>query len=216
MQAVLVEQPYVPQTRVAEPPPPPEVPPQVEPPEEMVVPEAITEPPKIALPKQPEKPKPAQKPAEKPQEVRKPLLKQPLLSADKLDAEMESVQRELRKAEMMRQMEQEMSRSASAVKVSANAAIIDQYRGLITQRVENKWTRPLSARAGMTVTLRISMLPGGEVANVVPTVSSGDTAFDMSAVDAVRSASPLPVPTDVAVFNQSFRNFIIKFSPKDL
>jgi colicin import membrane protein len=66
------------------------------------------------------------------------------------------------------------------------------------------------------VTLRISVLPGGEVTNVVTVKSSGDPAFDASAEDAVRKANPLPVPDDVTAFNQYFRVITLKFNPEDL
>lgn len=211
IQAVLVDQ------RVDE-PPAPVVPPPAEPappepalePEEIVVPEPVREAPKIALPKAPVK-LPERKP-----EPPKPLLKKPALNTAAFDAEMDAMKRDLQQSEMKRQMDQEMAKSAAAMRVSANTATVDRYRGLISQRVENKWNRPVSSRTGMVVTLRISILPGGEVANVVPVVSSGDPAFDMSAIEAVRSASPLPVPDDLTVFNQNFRNFILKFNPKDL
>lgn len=202
MQAVLVQQP------VPKPMPEPakEVEPVPEPPEELELPEPVTEPPKIALPKPPEK---------KPAPV-KPLLKKPTLNTAELDAEMQAMEREMKQTEEIERLRREVNQTAIATKVSANQAIVAQYQGLIRQRVETKWSRPLSARPGMVVSLRISILPGGEVGNVVPVSSSGDPAFDASAVEAVRRASPLPVPSDVAVFNQSFRNFTLKFRPEDL
>jgi colicin import membrane protein len=204
MQAVLVEQPVA--RKMPEPEPVPVEEPVPEPPQEMELPAPVTEPPKIALPKPPEK---------KPLPI-KPLLKKPTLNTDVLDAEMQAMEREVKQAEEIERLRREVQQTAMATKVSANMAIVNQYRGLIAQRVETKWNRPLSARAGMVVTLRISILPGGEVGNVVPVESSGDPAFDASAVEAVRRSSPLPVPNDIAVFNQSFRNFILKFRPEDL
>lgn len=200
MQAVLVEQPL---TRPA---PEPIEEPLPEPPKEMELPEPVMEPPKIALPRPPE-----QKPAPV-----KPIFKKPTLNTAALDAEMQTMEREMKQAEEIERIRREMQQTVVATRISANQAIVDQYRGLIARRVETKWNRPLSARAGMVVTLRINILPGGEVGNVVPVGSSGDAAFDASAVEAVRRASPLPVPGDVAVFNQSFRNFILKFRPEDL
>jgi colicin import membrane protein len=202
MQAILVQQP-APQKR---PEPVPVEEPEPAPLPEMELPEPVVEPPKIALPKPPEK-----KPAPP-----KPLLKKPTLNTAQLDEEMLAMEREMKQADEMERLRREVTQTAMATKVSANQAIVNQYRGLIAQRVETKWNRPLSARAGMVVTLRISILPGGEVGPVVPVSSSGDPAFDASAVEAVRRASPLPVPTDATVFNQNFRNFILKFRPEDL
>jgi len=44
--------------------------------------------------------------------------------------------------------------------------------------------------------------------------SSGDPIFDRSAENAVRKASPLPVPQDRNLFNQEFRVFTFVFKPE--
>lgn len=212
IQAVLVPRSAAqqPAPKPVEAPPPPPVPEKIE------LPEPVTEPPRIALPKVKPEVKPAPKVAEKKPEPPKPLLtRQALKTSIAPDEEMQNLRKEMQQAEMER-MRREMESTATAMKVSANAALIDRYRGMIAQRVESKWNRPLSARAGMTATLRISILPGGEVGNVVVADSSGNPAFDASAVEAVKRANPLPVPDDPAVFSQSFRNFTLKFRPEDL
>lgn len=213
IQAVLIRKAVVhaPEAKPVEPPPVPPSPP--EPPKQLDLPEPVKEPPKIALPKPPEKPAP--KVAEKKPAPLKPLIKPPTLNAAKLDAEMKAMEREMQEAEMQR-LRAEADKAAAAIRVSANMAMVDRYKGLINQRVQTKWNRPLSARNGMVVTLRISMLPGGEVTNVVSVNSSGDAAFDASAEEAVRRASPLPVPEDPGVFNQYFRMVTLKFNPEDL
>lgn len=210
IQAVLVEQVATPPAPVAPPPPEPVPAEPLPEPEKLVVPEPVREPPKIALPKAPVK-----LPESKP-EPAKPIIRKPTLNTAAFDAEMNAMKRDMQQAEMKRQMDMEMAKSAAAMQVSANAAIVDRYRGMISQKVENKWNRPVSTRSGMVVTLRISILPGGDVGNVVTVTPSGDPAFDESARQAVLNASPLPVPDDLAVFNQNFRNFILKFNPKDL
>lgn len=214
IQAVLVPKAMVqqPTPRPVEPTPPPPAPV----PEKIEVPEPVTEPPKIVLPKPKPQEKPVPKVAEKKPEPPKSLLtKQALKSSLAPDEEMLNLRKEMQQAERDRTL-REMESTATAMKVSANAALIDQYRGLIAHRVETKWNRPLSARAGMTATLRINILPGGEVANVVLAGTSGDPAFDASAIEAVKRASPLPVPDDTTVFSQNFRNFTLKFRPEDL
>lgn len=207
MQAVLVQslppQP-VPEIKPVAPPPEPALPE----PQEIEPPPPVKEPSKIALPKKPE-PKPAPEPA-------KPIIKKPMLNTAAMDDEFRTMQKELQQEQMRRQMEEEFKRSATAMRASANVAIVDQFKALITQRLVTRWNRPLSARRGMEVTLRISMLPGGEVTSVVATSSSGDAAFDASAEEAVRRASPLPVPEDPGVFNQHFRVVALKFKPEDL
>ncbi|HET8731480.1 MAG TPA: cell envelope integrity protein TolA [Moraxellaceae bacterium] len=230
IQAVLVRSSVAPQPRPV-PPQPVEVPPPPAP-EKIEVPEPVKEPPRIALPKVKPEEKPKEKPPEKPREKPplKPAPKTPetkpappksVLSQQALkmplapDDEVQSLRKEMKQEEMDR-LRHEMDSTARAMKSSANAAQISRYSGLISQRVASKWNRPLSARKGMTVQLRINILPGGEVGNVTIKDSSGDAAFDASAVEAVKRSSPLPVPDDPAVFSQNFRNFTLKFTPEDL
>lgn len=219
IQAVLVpkavvqrHEPTPPKPVEPTPAPPPE-PPKVE------LPPPVMEPPKIALPK-PKPEKPVEKPVAKEEpKITKPLLKKPLLNTASFDAEMDAMRKEVQQHERQAELDrikQEMDKQATAMKVSANQALVASYIGKIKSRVETKWNRPLSARAGMSTLLRISLLPGGEVGNVVVATTSGNAAFDASAVEAVRRASPLPVPDDVTAFSQSFRNFTLKFSPEDL
>lgn len=192
-------------------PTPPATPPA--PPKPAPAPESV---PKVAVPA----PKPMQAPAAKPPpEPPRPALRPQPMNRPALDAEMEALNRELRQRETEAEAERlrrDLERSAAAARASANQLLVDRYQRLIQQRVATKWNRPLTARRGMVAMLRITVLPGGEVASVVTTSSSGDAAFDASAEEAVRRASPLPVPDDIAVFNQSFRSFTFRFSPEDL
>lgn len=207
-----------------EPRPEPKPLPKPEPAPKIKVPEAVKPEPKIALPKADEKKPLPEKATPKPEPVKpvpakpvppKPLIQPQKLKADDMDAEMKALQKQMQDEETAR-INAEAAKSAAAVKASANQAIRDKHERLINQRVQTKWNRPLSARRGMVVTLRISVLPGGEVTNVVTVKPSGDPAFDASAEDAVRKASPLPVPDDVTVFNQYFRVITLKFNPEDL
>ncbi len=145
----------------------------------------------------------------------KPLIKKQTLNTSEFDAEIKALEKQTQQEELDR-AQKSFEKSMQASRATANLAIRDKYQGLINQRVVTKWNRPLSARNGMVTTLRISVLPGGEVAHVITIKSSGNSAFDASAEEAVRRSSPLPVPDDVAVFNQYFRVFIIKFNPEDL
>lgn len=220
IQAMLIEKAVVQHdlprpVKPVEPVPPPPAPE----PERIELPEPVVEPPKIALPKPPKPEKPVEKVVEKKPEITRPLIKKPILNRNALDEEMKAMQKELQQADRqaeLNRIKQEMDKQAIAMKVSANQAQVASTISKIRARVENRWNRPLSAKAGMSTLLRISLLPGGEVANVIVATSSGNAAFDASAVDAVHRASPLPVPDDVGVFSQSFRNFTLKFSPEDL
>ena len=90
------------------------------------------------------------------------------------------------------------------------------YVANIQDRIVRKWSRPPSARNGMRCILRVVLLPTGEVLQASVEESSGNEAFDNSAVRAVFMASNLPVPEDNSLFEKSFREFTLLFRPDDL
>ncbi len=203
------------------------------------IPEPVSEPEPMPEPIQEPVPAPVQqdiKPIEKPLPAKlpevvlapeKPVVKptpakppaKPVLNRNAMDEEMQVLERDM-KAQQMKADADQAQRSAAAAAVNArdaaNQALREKHTRLIRQRVITKWNRPLSAQHGMVTTLRITVLPGGEVSNVITVKSSGDPAFDASAEEAVRRSSPLPVPDDVAVFNSYFRVITFRFNPEDL
>lgn len=196
---------------------------------EPVKPEPAKEIPRIPLPTPTPTPKPAEKIEKNPEpkpvpekpavtEPVKPtsILKQPKLNTDAFEAEMRALEKEAQKQAMEAEIRAEAEKANARARDAANLAIRDKYQRLINQRVVTKWNRPLSARNGMVTTLRITVLPGGEVSSVVTVRSSGDPAFDASAEEAVRRASPLPVPDDPALFRQYFSSITFRFNPEDL
>jgi colicin import membrane protein len=89
---------------------------------------------------------------------------------------------------------------------------------LIVKLVSDNWTRPPSARNGMSVEVQIEMLPDGTVTGASVTRSSGDAAFDGSAVSAVRKVGRIPEmqQLDRATFDQLYRQRRAVFKPEDL
>lgn len=98
----------------------------------------------------------------------------------------------------------------------------DQVAGniddLIINLVSQQWRRPPSARQGMSVTVMIEMLPDGTITNATVTRSSGDAAFDNSAVAAVRNVGRIPEmqQLDRATFDRMYRKRAMIFKPEDL
>ncbi|WP_417788062.1 cell envelope integrity protein TolA [Stutzerimonas xanthomarina] len=92
------------------------------------------------------------------------------------------------------------------------------YDDLIVSLVSQQWRRPPSARNGMTVEVTIQMLPDGTITNASVTRSSGDNAFDSSAVAAVRNVGRIPEMQDMdrATFDQLYRQRRMIFKPEDL
>jgi colicin import membrane protein len=65
---------------------------------------------------------------------------------------------------------------------------------------------------GLSCILNIRLLSDGNVAGVVVVESSGNETFDRHAENAVRKASPLPVPESVRLF-QKMRSLSFEFDP---
>jgi colicin import membrane protein len=84
----------------------------------------------------------------------------------------------------------------------------------IMRKVQNRWIRPSTSKTGLQCTIQVKLLSSGEVMQAVVIKSSGDAIFDRSAENAVRKASPLPVPADRDLFNREFNSFTFVFKPQ--
>ena len=100
---------------------------------------------------------------------------------------------------------------------SADAeAVAQSYRYGIYQKVVANWSRPPSARNGMEARLQVELVPTGDVVAVMLLESSGSSAFDRAAEQAVKKARRFEVPKEGAIFEQYFRRFTLLFKPEDL
>ncbi|MDF3936290.1 cell envelope integrity protein TolA [Pseudomonas citronellolis] len=95
--------------------------------------------------------------------------------------------------------------------------VAGNFDDLIRSRVSEGWSRPPSARNGMSVTVQINMLPDGTITNATVARSSGDKAFDNSAVNAVRNVGRITEMQGLSPkdFNP-YRSFKMTFTPEDL
>ncbi|MFT5721169.1 MAG: colicin import membrane protein [Motiliproteus sp.] len=96
--------------------------------------------------------------------------------------------------------------------------LVASAEDVIKAGVQSQWRRPPSARNGMLVAVRIHLLPTGEVDDAYVVESSGDDAFDRSAVNAVLKAARFPElqAIDPLVFDRYLRQITLKFRPEDL
>lgn len=103
-------------------------------------------------------------------------------------------------------------------RMSEAASLTDTIAAIIRQAVVSRWTRPPSARNGMEVVLSIAMVPTGDVVGVSVLSSSGNSAFDRSAMSAVERAGRFPEVTKLPRddFERDFRRFQLIFRPEDL
>ncbi len=112
-----------------------------------------------------------------------------------------------REAELRRSMEAE--ERGNALRTSDEAS---RWHAAIVARIQRAWTKPPSAQPGVSCTVSVTQVPGGEVTAVrVDSCTGGDAALRESVETAVYRASPLPPPPDPRLFE---RNLILIFEPK--
>lgn len=125
----------------------------------------------------------------------------------------------LREEERMT-MEQSLARAVMEEEEYQQAVTDDEkamaYVSRIQRDIVQNWSRPPSARNGMQALLRVFLVPTGELVQVMVEESSGNDAFDRSAVVAVKKAEPFEVPDDPGQFERNFRQFTVLFRPEDL
>lgn len=128
-----------------------------------------------------------------------------------------------RQAALQREKAAEAERAAEATRQQAEQARIkatqDQVAmttasNAIMRKVQNRWIRPSTSHVGLQCTIQVKLLSSGEVIKAVVIKSSGNAIFDRSAENAVRKASPLPVPADRDLFNRAFNSFTFVFKPQ--
>ena len=153
-------------------------------------------------PKPEPQPAPEPAPEPKPAEIEEP---EPALDAEQLAA--------LTRNELDSLVDAEIAASGAG-----EPSLRDVVAATIRASVINRWTRPPSARNGMVSILSIQLVPTGEVVGVSVLQSSGNTAFDRSAMTAVERTGRFPevAKLDNRTFEANFRRFQLIFKPEDL
>lgn len=217
-----------------EPPPKPKLKPKPEPPPPPPKPE-VKQTPKadIALKEKLEKERKLKEQQEADKKKQQELERRKEEEAKKLKAQREQQQLEAKKKEdEKKKLEKErLAQEAEAKKqaaekqaiadklakeaASARAGEIDKYTRMIQDRVRRQIVEPPNLQGNPEVEIELRILPGGDV--LEPSVrvrrSSGNSAYDDAVLRAVMKASPLPVPSDPALFNQ-LRELNLKVRPK--
>nr|WP_246480064.1 cell envelope integrity protein TolA [Motiliproteus sediminis] len=135
-------------------------------------------------------------------------------AAERRQAEAARMEREA-EAELQRI---EAARQQEAVRRAAEAQVVASAVAVIRDGIQRNWRRPPSARNGMLVGVKIHLLPTGEVDDAYVVRSSGDQAFDRSAVSAVKKAERFPElqGVDPVLFDRNLRRINLEFRPEDL
>jgi len=144
-----------------------------------------------------------------------------------LEAKKKAEEKKRKAAEAKRRAEEKKRKEAEARALAAkkkreaelqaqaqaeqDAREISGYNRAIKRSIEGVWVYPSGASEGLACMLRIRLAAGGTVLDAQVVKSSGNSAFDRSAVAAVYKADPLPVP-EGRLFEQ-FRDFQLIFAP---
>ncbi len=138
-------------------------------------------------------------------------------AAEQARREQERLDRLARLAELAEaSLDQAIAEESQTLQEGSEAQVAQSYRMGIYQQILENWSRPPSARNGMKATLVMELIPTGEVVSVTVTESSGSTAFDRSAEQAVRRAGRFAVPEENRIFERYFRRVYLLFQPEDL
>ena len=179
---------------------------------------ATSKPKPKAKPKPKPKPKPAEIPTTKPEPPPIADTPQPK-AAEPTPAEEIALQMD---AEQLAAVTREELTSLIYAEQAASGALEPSLRDVVAATIQaaviSRWTRPPSARNGMVSILSIQLVPTGEVVGVGVIQSSGNTAFDRSAMTAVERAGRFPeiAKVDNRTFEANFRRFQLIFKPEDL
>jgi hypothetical protein len=93
---------------------------------------------------------------------------------------------------------------------SGNDAALAAYQAAIAAKVERVWIRPPGIHQGINCQVRITQVPGGGVTAVQVGSCNGDDTVRQSISDAAYRASPLPAPSDPALFDT---DVVVTFAP---
>ena len=86
------------------------------------------------------------------------------------------------------------------------------YRQAVITAIKGQWTN-VFARPGLVAKVRFEIAPDGAVSDIRLEQSSGNSAYDLSAIRAVQHANPLPPPP--AHYASEFRDFLIEFHSEE-
>lgn len=164
------------------------------------------------------KPKPAPKVVPKPKPKPKPAPAKPKVEAKPEPKPEPKVSDAERAARDRARLDALIAEENAAIETATAGELAASFAALIQSTVVNYWSRPPSARNGMEALLSIQLIPTGEVVSVQILESSGNAAFDNSAVNAVQKAGAFPELQQLPSreFEKSFRRFRLLFRPEDL
>jgi len=100
--------------------------------------------------------------------------------------------------------------------IKSSVEEISYYSKLIRDQVIINWKQPGSAKKGMSAEILITLVPTGEIVQVKLTKTSGNQAFDSSALNAIQKVSKFDgLDMGRRLFDNNFRKFTLVFNPEN-
>jgi len=127
--------------------------------------------------------------------------------AEKKRAAQDARLRQEREADLRAQLAAEEERTSAGFQ-----SLKASYVQAIQAHVEQRWFEPPGTGPGLSCTVFVSQIPGGEVVGMRFGPCNGGAAVRQSIETAVRNASPLPAPPQPALFEREVR---LIFTPKE-
>ena len=128
-------------------------------------------------------------------------------ASDKRRETQEKRDRDAREADLRARLADEETRSSAGFQ-----SLEASYVRAIQAHVEQRWYEPPGVTQGLSCTIFVTQIPGGEVVGMRFGSCNGGAAVRQSIENAVRNASPLPAPPEPRLFEREVK---LVFTPKE-
>jgi len=128
-------------------------------------------------------------------------------AADKRREAQQKRDRDVREADLRARLAEEETRTSAGFQ-----SLKASYVRAIQAHVEQRWFEPPGVTQGLSCTIFVTQIPGGEVVGMRFGTCNGGAAVRQSIETAVRNASPLPAPPEPQLFEREVR---LVFTPKE-
>ena len=124
-------------------------------------------------------------------------------------------ERQQQEAQRKQREADEAKRRAEAAVRAAQQKLIDDWKIRIQEKIRGRVVVPANIQGNPEARFEVVLLPGGEVLSATLRKSSGVPAYDAAVERAIMAAQALPVPSETDLFQENFRELLLKFRPKD-
>lgn len=123
---------------------------------------------------------------------------------EEIERQRQENERRRREAEEQRQRQIELQAEQNRIDAE-NAGELERYVFALRQKIERNWVKPATAGPGLNCTVSVRQSPSGDVLTVEVQSCNGDDSVRRSIEAAVQKASPLPLPSNPALFERNLR-----------